>query len=62
MNLDVFKNAIDELEGNVESVTLASRGEPTLNPQISEMLDYMRGKFLASKINTNASVLTEKLS
>jgi MoaA/NifB/PqqE/SkfB family radical SAM enzyme len=61
MNLDVFKNAIDELEGNVESVTLASRGEPTLNPQISEMLDYMRGKFLASKINTNASVLTEKL-
>jgi wyosine [tRNA(Phe)-imidazoG37] synthetase (radical SAM superfamily) len=61
MNLDVFKNAVDELEGNVESVTLASRGEPTLNPQISEMLDYMRGKFLASKINTNASLLTEKM-
>ena len=61
MSLDVFKNAIDELEGNVESVTLASRGEPMLNPEISSMLDYMRGKFLASKINTNASILSEKL-
>lgn len=61
MDLDVFKNAIDELEGNVEAVTLASRGEPMLNPQISAMLDYMRGKFLGTKINTNASILSEKL-
>ena len=61
MNLDIFKNAIDELEGNVEAITLASRGEPMLNPQISEMLAYMKGKFLGSKINTNASILSEKL-
>jgi len=61
MPLDVFKDAIDELEGNVESITLASRGEPLLNPNISEMLAYIRGKFLASKINTNASILTEKM-
>ena len=61
MDLEVFKNAIDELEGNLEAITLASRGEPLLNPKISEMLDYMRGKFLGAKINTNASILTEKL-
>ncbi len=61
MSLDTFKKAIDELEGNVEAITLASRGEPLLNPQISEMLRYMQGKFIASKINTNASMLTEKL-
>ena len=32
---DVVKNIIDELAGNIESVTLASRGEPTLNQNIS---------------------------
>lgn len=61
MDLNVFKNAIDELEGNIESLTLASRGEPLLNPNISEMLAFIQGKFLASKINTNASILTEKM-
>jgi radical SAM protein with 4Fe4S-binding SPASM domain len=61
MELDLFKKVIDELEGNVESITLASRGEPTLHKQLGEFLDYMRGKFLAIKINSNASLLTDKL-
>lgn len=61
MGLNVFKQAIDELEGNVEAVTLASRGEPTLNPHLPEMLEYATGKFLGLKLNTNASVLTEPL-
>ena len=61
MNLNLFKRAIDELEGNVEAVTLASRGEPTLNPHLPEMLKYATGKFLGFKLNTNASVLDETL-
>ena len=61
MSLDLFKKIIDELEGNVEAITLASRGEPTLNPNIVEMLEYCRNKFLGLKINTNASMLNEKL-
>ena len=61
MELDLFKSIIDELEGNVESITLASRGEPTLHKQLGEMLDYMNGKFLAVKINSNASLLSDKL-
>ena len=32
MTLELFKKVIDEIEGNIEAVTLASRGEPTLNP------------------------------
>lgn len=60
MPLDMFKKIIDELEGNVESITLASRGEPLVHKSIGEMLEYMNGKFLASKLNTNASLLTEK--
>ena len=61
MDLDLFKEVIDELEGNVESITLASRGEPTLHKQLGEMLEYMNGKFLAVKINSNASLFTDKM-
>ena len=61
MDLALFKTIIDQLEGNVEAITLASRGEPTLHKQLPEMLKYMHGKFLALKINTNASMLTDEL-
>ena len=62
MSFDLFKQVIDQLEGNVEGVTLASRGEPTINRELPKMLAYMAGKFLASKVNTNAFFLDEKLS
>ena len=61
MSLDLYKKIIDQIQGNVEAVTLASRGEPTLNRDFSKMLDYSNNKFLAFKINTNASMLNEKL-
>lgn len=60
MPLELFKRTVDELEGNVEAITLASRGEPLMHKQIVEMLDYLAGKFLAVKINTNASYLDEE--
>ena len=41
MSLDLFKNLIDQLEGNVEGVTLASRGEPTVNKKLPDFLKYM---------------------
>jgi wyosine [tRNA(Phe)-imidazoG37] synthetase (radical SAM superfamily) len=62
MDLDRFKSIIDQIEGKVEGVTLASRGEPTVNKKLPEMLAYMSGKFLAAKINTNAYLLDEKMS
>lgn len=61
MNLDLYKKIIDEIEGKVESLTFASRGEPTLYKALPKFLNYANGKFLAMKINTNASVLNEKL-
>lgn len=60
MTLDTFKQVIDELEGQVEAVTLASRGEPLICRQIEDMLAYAAGKFLGLKINTNAWFLDEK--
>jgi len=59
MSLDLFKRLIDQAEGNCEAVTLASRGEPLICPDIEEMLVYTAGKFLALKLNTNAWFLDE---
>jgi radical SAM protein with 4Fe4S-binding SPASM domain len=60
MNLDTFKIVVDQIKGNVEAVTLASRGEPLMAKEIVPMLEYLSGKFLGLKMNTNASFLTEE--
>jgi len=59
MSIDLFKHVVDQAVGEVEAVTLASRGEPFMCPDIKEMLGYISGKFLALKMNTNASLLDE---
>lgn len=60
MTLDLFKHIIDQVVGNVEFVSLASRGEPMICKDIVPMLEYTRGKFLNLKLNTNASLLDEE--
>ena len=60
MTVELFKDIIDQVETNVEFISLASRGEPLLCPKIDQMLEYTTDKFLNLKINTNASLLTEK--
>ena len=60
MSLDLFKKIIDDVEGKIEFVTLASRGEPLVSKNINQMLEYTKGKFLNLKLNTNASMLDEK--
>ncbi len=61
MQLDMFKNIVDQAQNNVEFITIASRGEPLVSKNINEMLIYTKNKFLNLKLNTNASLLTEKL-
>ena len=60
MSLDLFKKIIDQAQGNIEFITLASRGEPLACKEINSMLEYTSGKFLNLKLNTNASMLDEK--
>ena len=62
MPVETFKNIVDQIQGHVEFVTLASRGEPLLTKGIREMLAYIQGKFLGFKINTNATFLNEENS
>ena len=60
MKFEVFKEIIDEINGKIQFVTLASRGEPFVSKEINRMLEYTSGKFLNLKINTNASLLNEE--
>ena len=62
MKWETFKLIIDQAEGNVQFISLASRGEPLLCPDIKRMLSYTKNKFLNLKINTNASMLDEDIS
>lgn len=63
MGLDLFKNIIDQAyEGGTKAITLASRGDPTLNKNLSSMLEYTKGKFLEVKLNTNGILLNDELS
>jgi len=62
MDFSLFKKVIDEAhEGGTKAVTLASRGEPTIHPQLAEMLKYCSRKFYEIKLNTNATLLNEDL-
>ena len=59
MNFELYKKIVDEIEGKVQFVTLASRGEPLVAKSFSKMLEYASEKFLVLKINTNASLLNQ---
>ncbi len=62
MDLDLFKKIIDEASnGSVGALTLASRGEPTMNSNLDKMLEYIPKKFFEVKLNTNATLLNDKL-
>ena len=58
-----FTSLIDKAySAGVGAVTLASRGEPTLHPQLESMIRYFKGKFIEKKLNTNATRLTPAIS
>lgn len=64
MRLELFRRIIDEAaEHGLNSLVMASRGEPLLNKAFPEMLDYAKRRgILDIKINTNATRLTPELS
>lgn len=59
MKFDLFREIIDQAVGNIEFISLASRGEPLACKDIEQMLAYTPGKFLNLKMNTNASLMDE---
>lgn len=66
MPMDVFKKVVDDLKKfpqKLKFITLQSRGESLLNPNISEMVRLIKEAEVAEKIAlyTNGSLLTHKL-
>lgn len=60
MEFQLFKKIIDEAATKgTRSITLASRGEPTLHSDFPKMLNYCSKKFFELKINTNALLLND---
>jgi len=59
MSLELFHAVVDQAVGNIEFISLASRGEPLACKDIEKMLAYTPGKFLNLKMNTNASLMDE---
>jgi len=74
MDWDVFRKAVDEAPASIESVQLAGLGEPTMHPQLCEMIEYivdrgkrvvlfsnctlLRGELLEALAKTRLTVLT----
>ena len=62
MDINLYKKLIDEAAANGTcAITFGSRGEPTIHPQIIEIIDYTKGKFLDVKLITNATKLSDEL-
>ena len=64
MSMDTYNKIMDELDENtLYSIVFASRGEPLINPYISEMIKKAKEKnVLDIKLNTNAVLLNEEMS
>ncbi|MCF8057843.1 MAG: SPASM domain-containing protein [Bacteriovoracaceae bacterium] len=59
MTFQTYKKIVDMAEGNIEFLSLASRGEPLICKDFNKMMEYSVGKFLNLKVNTNASLMSE---
>lgn len=63
LSLDLFKKIVDDaLNYGLDSVSLHGSGEPTLNRQMPEMIQYLTDLGIRSVAFTNALRLEEKLS
>ncbi|MFQ5716345.1 MAG: SPASM domain-containing protein [Nitrospinales bacterium] len=61
MSFDTFKAVIDEIAGYVYRVNLSGMGEPTLNHQIVEMIEYAKRKNIYVDLYTNFQLKSQKL-
>lgn len=62
LDWNLFKSIIDQLEGKVCDINLFHRGEPLLHPKITDMVSYAASKGMATRIHTNATLLTREVS
>ncbi|MHB1276410.1 MAG: radical SAM protein [Candidatus Humimicrobiaceae bacterium] len=62
MDFNLFKKIIDQVKDYVYEVNLFHRGEPLLNPDIVEMVEYAAQSKIKTRLYTNAVLLTPDIS
>jgi radical SAM protein with 4Fe4S-binding SPASM domain len=62
MDLKLFKNIIDQISVNKPTIKLFMSGEPLLNRDIIEMIEYAHAKGCKTIMHTNATLLREDLA
>ena len=62
MDLDLYRAIVDESAGFVYDINLHHRGEPTLHPELPEMVRIAKTRNIQVKLHTNGTALTEKMS
>lgn len=62
MDFSLFKKIVDQIKDYVYEVNLFHRGEPLLNPDIVEMVQYAAKSKMKTRLFTNAVLLTSELS
>ena len=58
----LFKEIVDQVQGQVHDLYLFHRGESLLHPNLIELIDYAQSRRIPCRIHTNATVLSEAIS
>ncbi|MCX6248151.1 MAG: radical SAM/SPASM domain-containing protein [Bacteroidetes bacterium] len=58
MDIDLYKNLVDELAPSLFYLNLSFQGEPYLHPQFTEMVGYAKSKKIFVSSSTNGHFLT----
>ncbi len=62
MDFDLFRTIINEAKTGVYEVNLFHRGEPLVNPEIVEMINYAANSGIKTRLHTNAVLLDPEMS
>ena len=60
LNQNVFQNVIDQLSSTLHYLTFYFQGEPYLNPQFLDMVNYASSKGIYTATSTNAHYLNDE--
>jgi len=55
MTFELFKKIVDQNQNNLAYLVLYNLGEPTLNPEIYNMIKYAKKKKIFTRLSTNAN-------
>ncbi|MFH1061644.1 MAG: radical SAM protein [Candidatus Omnitrophota bacterium] len=62
LSLDIYKQAVDQLENHVIYLSLYNMGEPLLNKDIFPMIRYARDKNIFVRLNSNGTLINKSVA